>query len=150
MNFSKIAAAVLVASALAGCATSSTETTATATPATTASAEASEEAVATSGKYVVTNTTGETVTDLYIYQTGSDDKGKNYAEGGLADGDSVTIEVNVDEDEAADYKQTLEYTTESGRTENGFTTLSLEEANINLLAEGADGYTSATPFAFGY
>lgn len=151
MNFTKIAAAALAAAALAGCSsTSATEPETTATPEATASAEATEEAVVTEGTYTITNTTGETVTELYLYQTGSEDKGTNYAEDGLADGESVTVEVSVSEDEAADYASTLEYTTESGRTENSFTTLHLEEANLNLLDAEADGYTSATPFSWGF
>lgn len=109
-----------------------------------------KEEVATSGKYVVTNKTTETVTELYVYETGSKDKGENYAAKGLKDGDSVTIEVSVDEKDAEGYAQTLEYVTESGRTENGFKSLSLEEANINLLPADADAYTSATPFEWGF
>lgn len=143
----KTAAAALLMLGLAGCATgSNTETTATATP--SASAEAEE--IVTEGNYTVTNNTGETITDLYIYETGSEDKGTNYAEGGLADGESVTIHTSADENEAENYAQTIEYTTESGRTESQFDTLHLEDANISLLAEDADSYTSATPFEFTY
>lgn len=144
----KVATAALLMFGLAGCATKNTtaETTATTTP--SASAEAEE--VVTEGNYTVTNNTGETITDLYIYETGSEDKGTNYAEGGLADGESVTIHTSVDEDNAENYAQTIEYTTESGRTENKFETLHLEDANLSLLAEDADSYTSATPFAFTY
>ena len=141
----KAATAAILMLGLAGCATgSNTETTATATP--SASAEAEE--TVTEGNYTVTNNTGETITDLYIYETGSEDKGTNYADGGLADGESVTIHTSVDEDNADGYAQTIEYTTESGRTENQFDTLHLEDVNISLLAEDADSYTSATPFEF--
>ena len=102
----------------------------------------------THGTYIVNNTTGETITELYIYKTGSEDKGKNYAEGGLADGQSVTIEVEAEKEEAEGYAQTLEFINESGHVENNFQTLHLEDVTINLLAEGADAYTSATPFQF--
>ncbi|MDY5251689.1 MAG: hypothetical protein SPH32_02995 [Erysipelotrichaceae bacterium] len=150
----KLLALCLSALVLVGCA-SNTETTTTETsaPATTETTEettapeTTEAAVATTGKYVVTNTTGETVTELYIYQTDATEKGENYAGEGLADGASVTIEVEVAEDVAEGYEQTVEYVTESGRTENGFKTLHLEEANLNLLAADADTYTSATPFS---
>lgn len=152
MKFTKVFAAAAIAAAMVGCATNEApkeEAKATPTPEVTAAAQ---EEVATEGKYTVTNKTGETVTDLYIYKTGESDKGKNYAEGGLKDGDSVDIEITVDEEVAPEYVdgQTIEYTTESGRTEDGFKTLSLEEANFNLLAEDADGYTSATPFAWAF
>lgn len=152
----KLLALCLSALVLVGCSSNNTTTSETTAPVTTeatveTTAPASEEAadaIATTGKYVVTNTTGETVTELYIYQTGSEDKGTNYAEGGLADGEQVTIDVEVSEDVAIDYAQTLEYVTESGRTENAFQTLHLEEANLSLLASDADTYTSATPFSF--
>lgn len=149
----KLLALCLGALVLVGC-SSNTTTTETTAPATTEVAEetteATEEAITTTGKYVITNTTGETVTELYIYQTGSDDKGTNYAEGGLADGEEVTIEVEVSEDEAEGYAQTIEYVTESGRKENGFQTLHLEEGSMSLLPADADTYTSATPFSWNH
>ena len=146
----KAATAALLVAGLAGCATSNTTAETTAEATTTPSASAEAEEVVTEGNYTVTNNTGETITDLYIYETGSEDKGTNYAEGGMADGESVTIHTSADEDEADGYAQTLEYTTESGRTESAFDTLHLEDANLSLLAEDADSYTSATPFEFTY
>lgn len=144
----KAAAAGVLAAALVGCSSDdAAETTAAATA--EATAEATEEAVVTEGTYTVTNTTGETVTELYLYETDSEDKGENYAGDGLADGESVTIEVSVDEEEADGYVSTLEFTTESGTT-SSFTTLNLEEASMNLLASDADGYTSSTPFEWTY
>lgn len=142
----KAATAAVLMMGLAGCATKNTTAEATATTTPSASAEAEE--VVTEGNYTVTNNTGETVTGLYIYETGSDDKGTNYAEGGLADGESVTIHTTADEDKAEGYAQTIEFTTESGRTENQFETLHLEDANLSLLPADADSYTSATPFEF--
>lgn len=121
----------------------------TVTPEVTVAPEETTETVVTTGKYIVTNTTGETVTELYIYKTGSKEKGKNYAEGGLEEGEDVTIDVEVSKEEAVDYAQTLEYTTESGRNEANYTTLHLEDVKINLLASDVDAYTSATPFSFG-
>ena len=93
-------------------------------------------------QYEVTNSTGENVTDLYIYEVGSADKGTNHAGDGMADGDTVSIDygenpVNID--------YTIEYTTESGRTAQ-FDTLSVEIAPIYLLAE--DAMTGATPISF--
>ena len=149
----KFLALVLAAALLAGCSAPAepkpTQEPSTPTPE-TENKETEKKEVATSGKYVVVNTTGEAITELYIYKTGSEEKGKNYAEGGLADGESVTIEVQVDEAEAEGYAQTLEFVNESGQVENGFQTLHLEEATLNLLAEGADAYTAATQFQFGH
>lgn len=150
MRIQNLFAASAVALVLAGC--SSSVTTETASEVTAApSAEATEEAeeIVTSGKYTVTNTTGETVTELYLYETGTEDKGENYAGEGLAVDASVTIEIEVDEAVADGYASTLEFTTESGTTSQ-FTTLHLEEANMNLLSAEADTYTSATPFEWAY
>ena len=54
-------------------------------------AASSEAAEPTTAEYTVYNTTGSTVTELYLYDAGSEDKGENLAADGLADGDSVTI-----------------------------------------------------------
>ena len=147
----KFLALVLAAALLAGCsAPAEPKPTQEPTPTPETENKETEKEVATSGKYVVVNTTGETITELYIYKTGSEEKGTNYADGGLADGESVTIEVQVDEAEAEGYAQTLEFVNESGKVENGFQTLHLEDVTINLLAEGADAYTAATPFQFAH
>ena len=91
----KFLALVLAAALLAGCsAPAEPKPTQEPTPTPeTENKETEKKEVATSGKYVVVNTTGETITELYIYKTGSEEKGTNYADGGLADGESVTIEV---------------------------------------------------------
>ena len=139
----------LVLALLAGCSAPAEKEpakTAETTPA--AETNETEKEMTTHGTYIVNNTTGETITELYIYKTGSEDKGKNYAEGGLADGQSVTIEVEAEKEEAEGYAQTLEFINESGHVENNFQTLHLEDITINPLAEGADAYTSATPFQF--
>lgn len=110
----------------------------------TAAAAATEEA-STTGVYNLINKTGEEVTALYVYETGSEDKGENYAETPLkADG---SVEVSYEAD-SSDTVLTLEFTTESGYT-GEFTTLSIEEVTINLLAE-ADVETGATQIEFGY
>ena len=71
-----------------------------------------EKEVATSGKYEVTNNTGAEVKELYFFDATSSDKGTNYTEGGLADGASVTVAVNVNEDKADGYTMKAEYITE--------------------------------------
>lgn len=142
----KVGAALALAVSLAACGSSSDDT-ATASESAAATAEATE-AAATSGTYTVTNMTGEKVNELYFYLTGSDDKGENYADGGLDDGAVLTVNINVDEDEADTYAETgmtVEYVTESGTDEIVFTTLALEEAPL-YLKPAADIESGATPF----
>ncbi len=119
---------------------------AAATPTATSEAKEEEKEVATSGKYEVTINTGAEVKELYFYDATSSDKGTNYAEGGLADGASVTVEVNVDEDKADGYAMKVEYVTEDGKTVEVFGSLHLEEAPIYLKSE-ADITSGATQFS---
>lgn len=137
----KLAAAGIMAASLAACGSSST--TAAATKAAESTAAATATTVPTEGHYNITNATGEKVTALYVYKTGSSDKGKNYAENGLDDGASVKVDVKVDEKDASGYMQTVEFTTESGDTEDSFQTLNLEEADFSLV-KVADLSSSAT------
>ena len=104
---------------------------------------ASSEAEVESAEYTVYNTTGENVTDLYLYAAGSEDKGENLAADGLADGDSVVLTLPEDADKSAEY--VLEFTTESGDTQS-FDTLSYEVAPISLLS--VDAAAGATPISF--
>lgn len=144
-------AAVAMAATLAAC--SSKSSTAASTKASSSSSETSSEtssassaAVATDGKYTVTNNTGAKVTGLYFYKTGDTDKGQNYAEDGLDDGASTEVDIHVDEDEADGYQQTVEYTTEDGTSVVVFKSLHLEEAPI-YLKPAADVNSGATPFS---
>ena len=91
--------------------------------------------------YVIYNTTGETVTELYVTDNATGEKSDNYAGEGLADG--ATVEINGTK--KADYVVTLSFKTESGR-EGSFTTLHFEDVPISLLA--ADAMTGATPISF--
>ena len=104
---------------------------------------ASSEAEATSAEYTVYNTTGSKVTELYLYDAGSEDKGENLAADGLADGDSVVLTLPEDADKSAEY--VLEFTTEGGDTQS-FDTLSYEVAPISLLS--VDAAAGATPISF--
>ena len=104
---------------------------------------ASSEAEVESAEYTVYNTTGENVTELYLYVAGSEDKGENLAADGLADGDSVVLTLPEDADKSAEY--VLEFTTESGDTQS-FDTLSYEVAPISLLS--VDAAAGATPISF--
>ena len=94
-------------------------------------------------EYTVYNTTGENVTELYLYAAGSEDKGENLAADGLADGDSVVLTLPEDADKSAEY--VLEFTTEGGDTQS-FDTLGYEVAPISLLS--VDAAAGATPISF--
>ena len=92
------------------------------------------------------NTTGSTVTELYLYDAGSDEKGDNLAgENGLADGENIVITHDVEADKQSDVTYILEFTTEDGQTQS-FETLHYEVAPISLLS--VDAAAGATPIAF--
>jgi hypothetical protein len=93
----------------------------------------------------VYNTTGSTVTDLYLYEVGAEDKGDNLAGEGLADGDSVVITRDVEADKQADVTYVLEFTTEDGQTQ-AFETLHYETTPLSL--KSVDAAAGATPIAF--
>ena len=95
----------------------------------------------TTGVYTIRNTTGELVSELYVYETGAEEKGENLAGEGLND----TEKVEATYEGTTDTVLTLEFTTESG-FQGTFETLYIEEVNINLLA--ADAMTGATPIQF--
>ncbi len=95
----------------------------------------------TVGVYTIHNTTGELVSELYVYETGAEEKGENLAGEGLND----TEKVEATYEGTTDTVLTLEFTTESG-FQGTFENLYIEEVNINLLA--ADAMTGATPIQF--
>ena len=126
------AAALALAVGMTACggsastAASSTASSAAASSEAASSEVASSEAEATSAEYTVYNTTGSKVTELYLYDAGSEDKGENLAGEGLADGESVVITRDVEADKQADVVYVLEFTTEDGNTQS-FDTLHYEE-----------------------
>jgi len=150
-NVAVVAAALALAVGMTACGGSASSTTASSAASSVASsAAASSEAAsseAASSEAEVEpaeyNTTGENVTDLYLYVAGSEDKGENLAADGLADGDSVVLTLPEDADKSAEY--VLEFTTESGDTQS-FDTLSYEVAPISLLS--VDAAAGATPISF--
>ena len=109
------------------------------------SAAASSEAEAASAEYTVYNTTGTKVTELYLYDAGSEDKGENLAGEGLADGESIVITRDVEADKQGDVVYVLEFTTEDGSTQ-AFETLHYEVAPISL--KSVDAAAGATPISF--
>lgn len=155
MKLNKICAASAVlalAVALTACggsastAASSTASSEAASSVAASSEAASSEAAAESAEYTVYNTTGSTVSELYLYEAGSEDKGGNLAgEAGLADGENVVITRDVEADKQGDMTYVLEFTTEDGSTQS-FDTLHYEVAPISL--KSVDAAAGATAIAF--
>lgn len=110
-----------------------------------ASSEVASSEAAESAEYTVYNTTGSTVSELYLYEAGSEDKGENLAGEGLADGESIVITRDVEADKQADVVYVLEFTTEDGNTQS-FDTLHYEVAPISL--KSVDAAAGATAIAF--
>lgn len=143
------AAALALAVGMTACggaastAASSTASSAAASSEAASSEVASSEAEATSAEYTVYNTTGSTVSELYLYVAGSEDKGENLAGEGLADGENVVLTLPEDADQSAKY--VLEFTTEDGNTQS-FDTLHYEVAPISL--KSVDAAAGATAIAF--
>ena len=153
-NVAVVAAALALAVGMTACGGSASSTTASSAASSVASSAAASSEAASSeaasseaevepAEYTVYNTTGENVTDLYLYVAGSEDKGENLAADGLADGDSVVLTLPEDADKSAEY--VLEFTTEGGATQS-FDTLSYEVAPISLLS--VDAAAGATPISF--
>ena len=155
MKLNKICAASAVlalAVALTACggsastAASSTASSEAASSVAASSEAASSEAAAESAEYTVYNTTGSTVSELYLYEAGSEDKGENLAgEAGLADGENVVITRDVEADKQGDMTYVLEFTTEDGSTQS-FDALHYEVAPISL--KSVDAAAGATAIAF--
>lgn len=148
-NAAVVAAALALAVGMTACGSSSSSTVASSTASSVASSvaasseAASSEAAVEPAEYTVYNTTGSTVSELYLYVAGSEDKGENLAGEGLADGENVVLTLPEDADQSAKY--VLEFTTEDGTTQS-FDTLSYEVAPISLLS--ADAAAGATPISF--
>lgn len=97
------------------------------------------------GIYTVYNTTGETVTELYIAVNETGDKGENLAGEGIANGECVVLPKTIPASMNGHGALTFTFTTESGYV-GEFLTLSIEVAPINMLA--ADALTGATQISF--
>lgn len=153
-NIAIVAAAAALAVGMTACGSSASSTAASSSVASSAAsseaasseAASSEAAESTTAEYTVYNTTGSTVTELYLYDAGSDEKGDNLAgENGLADGENIVITRDVEADKQSDVTYILEFTTEDGQTQS-FETLHYEVAPISLLS--VDAAAGATPIAF--
>ena len=150
-NVAIVAAALALAVGMTACGSSSSTAASSSVASSAASSEAasseaaSEAAEPTTAEYTVYNTTGSTVTDLYLYEVGAEDKGDNLAGEGLADGDSVVITRDVEADKQSDVTYVLEFTTEDGQTQT-FETLHYETTPLSL--KSVDAAAGATPIAF--
>ena len=156
-NVAVVAAALALAVGMTACGGSASSTTASSVASSVASSAAASSEAASSeaasseaevepAEYTVYNTTGENVTELYLYDAGSDEKGDNLAgENGLADGENIVITRDVEADKQSDVTYILEFTTEDGQTQS-FETLHYEVAPISLLS--VDAAAGATPIAF--
>ena len=152
-NVAVVAAALALAVGMTACGGSASSTTASSVASSAAASSeaanseaASSEAEVEPAEYTVYNTTGENVTDLYLYAAGSEDKGENLAgEAGLADGENVVITRDVEADKQDDMTYVLEFTTEDGNTQS-FETLHYEITPISL--KSVDAAAGATPIAF--
>lgn len=145
-NIAIVAAAAALAVGMTACGSSASSPAASSSVASSAAASseaASSEAAVEPAEYTVYNTTGSTVSELYLYVAGSEDKGENLAGEGLADGENVVLTLPEDADQSAKY--VLEFTTEDGTTQS-FDTLNYEVAPISLLS--VDAAAGATPIAF--
>ena len=148
-NIAIVAAAAALAVGMTACGSSASSTAASSSVASSAAASSeaasseaasSEAAEPTTAEYTVYNTTGSTVTELYLYDAGSDEKGDN-----LAGGENIVITRDVEADKQSDVTYILEFTTEDGQTQS-FETLHYEVAPISLLS--VDAAAGATPIAF--
>lgn len=146
MELKKVIFASALALTLGACSSTTASSKTSSAKDSATSASSAEEEVETKGSYNVTNLTGEKVTGLYYYETGSEDKGENWAgEDGIEPDGTVQVDVEVDEADAKDYKMTVEYVTEGGETVTVFDTLNLETADM-YLKPAADVEGGATPF----
>ena len=109
--------------------------------------EPADETAVQIGVYSITNETGEDVVYLCIADnvTGESES-VTYPEGeGIENGGSCVMSFAIPANEDGHHRLTFSFKTASGY-EGAFTTLSIEEAGITLLA--ADALTGATPIAF--
>ena len=107
---------------------------------------AAKAALNQTGTYTIYNKTGETVTELYLIDNLTGEKGVNYAVNGFAADAAMTITRTITpEQKEAGYSMTLCFKTEGGY-EGQFATLHIEVAPITLLS--ADAMTGATMITF--
>ena len=98
------------------------------------------------GVYTIYNMTGENVLSLQLIDNVSGAASQvTFDNGGMRSGESMILSHIIPASEDGHHRLTLKFTTESGY-EGVFSTLSIEEAPITLLAP--DAMTGATPISF--
>ena len=108
-----------------------------------------DEVAVQNGVYNITNAIGATVADVILTDNVTGSSMAYSREGGLKDGESMNIGFSIPAGEDGKHRLTLQYTVETGEntyTVYSFTTLSIEEATLELLSP--DAITGATPFRF--
>ena len=95
------------------------------------------------GNYAITNTTGEDVTEIYMYAEGSEDKGENLLSETLADGASFDLVFEG----VYGVNYVFEFVNAEGEARN-FPSLHIEDAKFDLLS--VDAATGASNIKFGY
>ena len=101
------------------------------------------------GYYLIRNATGATVTELTFTDNVSGTTVSALPENGLKDGDEMSISYSIPANEDGTHRLSLHFTIETGEnsyTGLSFTTLSIEEATIELL--NPDATSGATPIRF--
>ncbi len=97
--------------------------------------------------FYLTNQTGNTITELYLYPNDSEQKGHNYALDTIADTESITITFALDEETFSqkDLTFTIAYVPLDGEMVTVYDKLLLSDADI-YLKPAADIKSGATPF----
>ena len=117
---------------------------------TAALAEAAEETIPNVGHYQIVNLTGENIISLIFTDNKDGDSMECLVDGEILEPESLMFlpvaVSNVETKEDAEHRITLTFKTESGY-EASFTTLSIEDVLINLLAQ--DALSGPTPIQFG-
>ena len=117
---------------------------------TAALAEAAEETIPNVGHYQIVNLTGENIVSLIFTDNKDGDSMECLVDGEILEPESLMFlpvaVSNVETKEDAEHRITLTFKTESGY-EASFTTLSIEDVLINLLAQ--DALSGPTPIQFG-
>ena len=107
---------------------------------------AAKAAKAQTGTYTFYNKTGDVVTELYLINNLTGEKGTNYAVNGFAADAKMTVTRTASAEEmAAGYSMTVSFKT-AGGYEAQFMTLHIEAVPITLLS--ADALTGATTISF--
>ena len=107
---------------------------------------ASTAAVEATKTYTLVNAMDADVTELYVYKTGSAEKGDNLATTAMKKGDTVDVDVTGFMDGENKTKYTIDFTADGKNYK--FETLSVEDLPSTISLIGPDNTTGATPIRF--